>query len=211
MEHPELAFGATPWDNLDRDAGMSLIDRLYKALMQANDTIDLLDMGSDDDWWRNAKRLGGETRNRVRFVLKTAEPVMRAETPSPSDILKTVARLYDASLSASSTLGITAAGDPTVTKTTAAVRALLHGLLKEARAGYDGDEIFRSFFRWSACVLYPKAELGSYHNWCVCQTCGTVLGRVATGSPAFHDVLHPCDGIFRPYAWSDLNRPDLAD
>jgi hypothetical protein len=135
------------------------------------------------------------------------------------ELLRQCQRMFAATQSLTTALGfckINAPGSPYWGTKGTGGTALEKGkqALEAAVRGYNGENIYCSFFRYANDLLFTEQtgfEIG--FGWDVCPKCGQMVGRGAPGKRhtgmACKDVLHwgECDGIMRPLEWNDLKPP----
>ena len=87
----------------------------------------------------------------------------------------------------------------------------IKSILNPIHAGFDRENIYRSFFRYANDLLFPElAAIGHVgFGWSVCSICGKMVGtsysgKSANGKPCKEIVPTDCEGVFRPLTWDDL-------
>lgn len=134
------------------------------------------------------------------------------ETPwdhlSREDLIREVQRFYSAAIAAQTALKLSSMNDPhspywaTTNGTGGMALAKIDMALDRSEAAkFDSEDLYRSFFRYAADLLFTS-ELG--FGWWICDKCGTMLGAPAEGQQRTQKCIDCKTEQLRPITWDDL-------
>lgn len=204
----KLAWGETPFDDMDRDELLDWSKRMLDACTVARVTFSALRDGwatTTDPYW-NHTGTGGKAFAKVKLVVVNSAGYHTADAKR-STLLDAARRLYAACPSARSALVILRASMPSLSfwsqgRTGATALARLDAIVEEIERRFDSESIYRSFYRY-ANDLYFGPELGL--GWHICQVdgCDVMVGH-SGGSQLPPRCLRHGEGKMRPITWDDL-------
>ena len=147
MSKKQLAWGQTPWDDLDRDELLREVQRMASALQSANSVLSMISAAEPAHpfWTRGT---GARAAAKVEQAL---------------------ARLTE----------------------------------------YDGENIYRSFYRYADDLLFDSTTMRIGWGWAVCPVCDQMIGegideQSAVGTTCASHLNTKCPGVLRAITWDDL-------
>ena len=78
--------------------------------------------------------------------------------------------------------------------------AMADQIIDSVEAGFDSENVYRSFYRYARDLLFDSSEFDIGAGWVVCVECGTMIGD----STERTSVCIDCGGQTRAIEWGDL-------